>query len=112
MEDIKDILDEEAAELFSKLHGMDYRYGKDRLSTSLEEEKNREDERRTLLVEIVHLRGVQARIGCFGEIKLEGDRGAITIVSGQRASRMVGILHHHIGLAEVVLKETKDQILK
>ena len=55
MDDIKIVLDEEAAELFSKLRGIDSRYGKDRLSESLEDEKLREDERRTLLVEMVHL---------------------------------------------------------
>jgi len=55
MDDIKNILDEEAAQLFEKLRGIDSSYGKDRLSESLEEEKKREDEKRTLLVELVHL---------------------------------------------------------
>ncbi len=55
MDDIKNILDEEAAQLFEKLRGIDSGYGKDRLSESLEEEKKREDEKRTLLVELVHL---------------------------------------------------------
>jgi len=55
MDDVKKILDEEAAKLFSKLRGIDSSYGKDWLSDSLEEEKKREDKRKTLLVEMVHL---------------------------------------------------------
>ena len=55
MDDIKYVLDEEAAKLFSKLRGIDSSYDKDRLSESLEEEKKREDERKALLVEMVHL---------------------------------------------------------
>jgi hypothetical protein len=57
MDDIKNILDEEAAELFSKLHGIDSSYGKDRISDSLEDEKKREDKRRILLVKVVHVLG-------------------------------------------------------
>ena len=55
MDDVKITLDEEAARLFSKLRGIDSNYGKDWLSESLEEEKKREDERKALLVEMVHL---------------------------------------------------------
>jgi hypothetical protein len=74
MDDIKNILDEEAAELFSKLYGIDYSYGKDRLSDSLEEEKKREDERRTLLVEVVHvLSAYLLDVNQSRESKIEND---------------------------------------
>lgn len=55
MDDIENILDEEAAQLFKTLHGIDANYGKDRFTESLEEEKKQEDERRTLLVDLVNL---------------------------------------------------------
>jgi len=55
MDDDKIILDEGAAKLFSKLRGIDSSYGKDWLSESLEKEKKREDERKALLVEMLHL---------------------------------------------------------
>ena len=58
MDSIEHTLDDEAALLFKKLRGIDPSYGKDRLAESLEEEKKREDERKTLLVELVHLLSV------------------------------------------------------
>ncbi len=55
MDKIQNILDDEAAQLFKQLRGIDASYGINRLAESLEEEKKREDERRTLLVELVHI---------------------------------------------------------
>ncbi|UCD32260.1 MAG: hypothetical protein JSV38_16160 [Desulfobacterales bacterium] len=55
MDNIENILDEEAKKLFQKLQGIDTSYGKDRLTESLEEEKKREDEKKILLVELIHL---------------------------------------------------------
>ena len=74
MDDIKDILDEEAAELFSKLHGIDYSYIKDRLSENFEMHKKHEDERRTLLVEVVHvLSSYLLDVNQSRESKIEND---------------------------------------
>ena len=74
MDDIKYILDEEAAQLFSKLRGIDSSYGKDWLSESLEEEKKREDERKALLVEMVHLLSAYLLdVNKPGESKIENE---------------------------------------
>ncbi|MBW2252777.1 MAG: hypothetical protein JRF60_19705 [Deltaproteobacteria bacterium] len=74
MDDIKYILDEEAAQLFSKLRGIDSSYGKDWLSESLEEEKKREDERNALVVEMVHLLSAYLLdVNQPGESKIENE---------------------------------------
>ena len=74
MDDDKIILDEGAAKLFSKLRGIDSSYGKDWLSESLEEEKKREDERKALLVEMVHLLSAYLLdVNQPGESKIENE---------------------------------------
>ena len=57
MENNEYILDEEAADLFKKLQGIDTGFGKDRLNENLKKIKKRDDQRRSLLVELTHRLG-------------------------------------------------------
>lgn len=52
---IEKVLDDEASRLYQLLHGIDKDYGKDRLAEGLEKQKEKEDEKRTLIIELAHL---------------------------------------------------------
>ncbi len=55
MADIEKVLDNEASQLYQLLHGIDKDYGNDRLAEGLEKQREQEDEKRTLIIELAHL---------------------------------------------------------
>jgi hypothetical protein len=55
MAQIEKVLDEEASKLYQQLHGIDENYGKDRLAEGLEKQKEQEDEKRALIIELAQL---------------------------------------------------------
>jgi hypothetical protein len=55
MAEMEKVLDDEARRLYKLLHGIDESYGQDFLAEGLEKQKEREDEKRTLIIGLAHL---------------------------------------------------------